>query len=450
MRMKQKINIRLACIALIAVIATAAALTFMYYGLLRQRVRSDLASSAEVLCDTGLLQELYLSQEDGEAPDTGRLIRLQKTSARITWIDRDGSVLFDNDANADLLENHLDRPEVRTAMETGFGESVRNSDTMHMDTFYYALKLDNGTILRVSTQARTLTSVLLSAMPAILAIIAVILAICILLGHFLTASILRPIEMMTEHLEDPIGTIEYKELKPLADKIRNQHENILAAAKSRQDFTANVSHELKTPLTAISGYAELIENQMVEKEQEEHVARQIRRNADRLLTLINDILALSELDHGELPLQFVPADLQEIAAECCANLEVAAAEKHIDLILEGTSAALVADRNRLGELITNLVQNAIRYNNENGTVRVMTGNRDGHAFLSVSDNGIGIPKDQQDRIFERFYRVDKSRSRESGGTGLGLAIVKHIAELHHAEIELNSTPGQGTTVTVLF
>ena len=448
--MKQKINLRLAFIALIAVIATAVGLTFVYYGLLRERIRSDLASSAEVLSDTGLLQELYLSSEEGGTTNTDRLERLRDMSARITWIDQDGSVLFDNDTNADRLENHLDRPEVRAALETGSGESVRNSDTMHMDTFYYALKLDNGTILRLSTQARTLTSVLLTAMPIIVMIIAAILAVCILLGHFLTASILHPIEMMTEHLEDPIATSEYKELKPFADKIRNQHENILAAAKSRQDFTANVTHELKTPLTAISGYAELIENHMVEKEQEAHVARQIRRNADRLLSLINDILALSELDHGELPLQFVPVDLQETAAECCANLEVAAAEKHISLIMEGNSVTLMADRNRLAELITNLVQNAIRYNNENGTVRITTGTLDGHAFLRVADNGIGIPKDQQDRIFERFYRVDKSRSRESGGTGLGLAIVKHIAELHHADISLDSTPGKGTVITVSF
>ena len=448
--MKQKINISLAFIALIAVIATAVALTFVYYGLLRQRIRSDLASSAEVLCDTGLLQEVYLSREEGGPPDTDRLARLSETSARITWIDHDGSVLFDNDTNADSLENHLDRPEVRAALETGSGESVRNSDTMHMDTLYYALKLDNGTVLRVSTQARTLTSILLEALPTILIIIAAILAICILLGHFLTASILRPIEMMTDHLEEPIGIPEYKELRPFADKIRHQHENILAAAKSRQDFTANVSHELKTPLTAISGYAELIENGMVEKEQEQHVARQIRCNADRLLTLINDILALSELDHGELPMQFAPVDLRKTAADCCAGLEVTAAEKHIRLILDGAGATVMADRNRLGELITNLVQNAIRYNNENGTVRVTVGSRDGHAFLSVSDNGIGIPKDQQDRVFERFYRVDKSRSRESGGTGLGLAIVKHIAELHHAGISLESEPGKGTTVTVEF
>ncbi len=448
--MKQKINLSLAFIALIAVIATAAGLTFVYHGLLRQRVRSDLASNAEVLCDSCLLQEIYSSPKEEGEMKTDRLAHLRETSFRITWIDRDGSVLFDNGTNADFLENHLDRPEVRAALESGSGESVRNSDTMHMDTLYYALQLDNGTILRVSTQARTLTSTFLTSIPIILMIIVVILVVCILLGHFLTTSILRPIEMMTEHLEDPIATSEYKEMKPFADKIRNLHENILAAAKSRQDFTANVSHELKTPLTAISGYAELIENHMVEKEQEEHIARQIRRNADRLLMLINDIIALSELDHGELPLQFEPVDIRDIAVECCSNLEVAAAEKHIRLILEGIGATLMADKDRLVELITNLVQNAIRYNNENGTVWIRTGARDGHAFLSVADNGIGIPKDQQDRVFERFYRVDKSRSRESGGTGLGLAIVKHIAELHHADITLDSTLGKGTTITVSF
>ena len=448
--MKRKINLSLAFVALIAVTATAVGLTFMYYGIFRERIRSDLASSAEVLCSTGLLQDVYAARPEGGSADTDRLSRLQEISARITWIDRDGSVLFDNSPDANLSENHLDRPEVQEALQHGSGEIVRNSSTMHRDIMYYAMRLEDGTILRVSTQARTLTNIFLTAAPIFLITLFIVLAVCILFSRLLTASILQPIEKMAEHLDDGLGTPAYRELEPFADKIRTQHENILAAAKSRQDFTANVSHELKTPLTAISGYAELIENHMTGEKTEEYFARQIRGNSDRLLSLINDILALSELEHEGLPRQAAEIDLHELARECCETMEVQAAGKHVRMIREGSAAVITGDKDRIRELISNLLQNAIRYNNEGGYVRISTGSQDGHPFLFVEDNGIGIPEDQQDRIFERFYRVDKSRSRETGGTGLGLAIVKHIAELHNAEIRLESAPGKGTKVTVLF
>ncbi len=448
--MKRKINLSLAFIALIAVVSAAIGLTFVYHGLSRERIRSDLASSAEVLSDTGLLQEVYAASSGGKNIDQERLSRLQNTSARITWINTDGSILFDNSPDANMSENHFDRPEVQEALKAGSGVIIRNSSTMHSDIMYYALKLEDGTILRISTQARTLTNIFLTAAPIILITLAAILAVCLLLSQFLTSSILHPIERMAENLDDPIGPPVYSELKPFADKIRTQHENILAAARSRQDFTANVSHELKTPLTAISGYAELIENHMVEGKEEEHALQEIRRNSDRLLSLINDILALSELDQADVSLQLTETDLYELAGECCETMKVAADEKQISLLREGSSTVVTADRNQMHELISNLLQNAIRYNNEGGTVTVSTGTENGRAFLCVEDNGIGIPEDQQDRIFERFYRVDKSRSRETGGTGLGLAIVKHIAKLHDAEIHLESAPGKGTKVTVLF
>ena len=218
----------------------------------------------------------------------------------------------------------------------------------------------------------------------------------------------------------------------------------------RQDFTANVSHELKTPLTAISGYAELLENNMVAPDQVPHVAEQIRHNSDRLLSLINDIIRLSELDHKELPRKFTTLDLRLLAEECCRNLSVSARSHNLSLTCKGDSAVLSGDRDLLKELIENLIQNAIQYNRENGSILVRTGQKDDHPFLLVQDTGIGIPKNQQERIFERFYRIDKSRSRETGGTGLGLAIVKHIAEIHEADITVDSEPGKGTCITVTF
>ena len=224
----------------------------------------------------------------------------------------------------------------------------------------------------------------------------------------------------------------------------------MAAAKSRQDFTANVTHELKTPITAISGYAELIENKMVSGDEEVHVARQIRENADRLTNLVSDIIRLSELDHKELPHKFEQMDLYQAAKDCCDNLMPLAEKKSVKLTCQGTYAGINGEKSMIQEMIENLVQNAIRYNKKNGSVMVTVTIDDRHPVLIVEDTGIGIPKDQQERVFERFYRVDKSRSRATGGTGLGLAIVKHIADIHSAEISLESTLGVGTKITVTF
>ena len=444
--MKQKINMRLSLIALIAIIMTAIGLTLVYYNLFQVQVRDDLKQSARILVETEVFQKAYTSgKEDAESLD-----KLSSGSLRITWIDEDGTVLYDNDTDIEELANHMDRPEIRQAFETGEGESTRRSDTMNMDTFYYALLLDNGTVLRVSMQARTILSVLMTALPVIAGIVVIVLLGCVLIGHMLTGQLMKPIEEMAENLDDSSGTTAYKELEPFAYKIRSQHENILAAAKSRQDFTANVSHELKTPITAISGYAELIENQLVDEESEVHIAQQIRHNANRLLSLITDIIQLYELDHAELPRNFEQIDLLAVAEECVQEYTPMAVQKNVKLTCSGIPAGVKADHVLIREMIDNLLQNAIRYNRDNGSVDVNVTIENGHPILSVKDTGIGIPIEHQDRVFERFYRVDKSRSRETGGTGLGLAIVKHIADIHSAEVVLESEAGKGTTVTIKF
>lgn len=273
----------------------------------------------------------------------------------------------------------------------------------------------------------------------------VILVICMIIGRALSRQIVQPIEKMAEELDKPTSEPPYRELEPFAQKIRMQHENLLEAVKSRQDFAANVSHELKTPLTAISGYAELIENGLADPDSEKHIGEQIRLNADRLLTLINDIIQLSELDHGEMSMDYTEIDLYEMVQECCSNLAVSAEKENVLLTWDGRPLAIKGDRDQIKELIENLVQNSIRYNNAGGYVRVHVRREGRKACLIVRDNGIGIPKEKQGRVFERFYRVDKSRSRDSGGTGLGLAIVKHIAE-----INMRSKPGLGTEISVLF
>ena len=236
---------------------------------------------------------------------------------------------------------------------------------------------------------------------------------------------------------------------PFANTIRQQHADILSAAKARQDFTANVSHELKTPLTAISGYAELMETHMVDAKQEEHFVREIRKSAQRLLSLINDIIRLSELDRTDQEESFEALDLAEVVSECVTNLQINAEQKNVTLEYQGSPCRIRANREMMRELADNLIQNAIRYNNEGGSVRVKVDAEDEPEFV-VEDTGIGIPKAEQDRIFERFYRVDKSRSKATGGTGLGLAIVKHIVEIHDAKITLDSEPGKGSKFTVKF
>lgn len=242
----------------------------------------------------------------------------------------------------------------------------------------------------------------------------------------------------------------YKEMVPFTAKIRRQHEDIMQNAKLRQDFTANVSHELKTPLTAISGYSELIENGMAADADVIRFAGEIHKNSKRLLTLINDIIRLSELDVAERSLTMQEVDLYEVARTCVDMLQINGEKHDISIALCGTSCVVNANREMMEELVYNLCDNAIRYNNAGGSVKVWVTRVDGHAVLSVADTGIGIPAEDQERIFERFYRVDKSRSQSTGGTGLGLAIVKHIVEQHGARLELDSQLGKGTEIRVVF
>ena len=441
--MKNKINKRLAAIAVLAVIATVVGTTIIYYGLFQRQVRDDLSVSAKLLKDTHYFESVQI---DTDAIDLSTDIE----ELRVTWVAKDGTVLYDNDASADLLSNHNDRPEIREAFTNGVGEAIRKSDTMNKNTFYYAVLLDNGTVLRVATDAQSLLSVFVSVAPVITLIILIIITVCVVISHLLTKQLLKPIEVMVSNLEKSDYESPYKELDPLSEMLRSQHADVLAAAKARQDFTANVSHELKTPLTAISGYAELLEGGMAAEEKRTHFYQEIRKNADRLLALINDIIKLSELDRVNHELAFEIIDLYEVAQDCVNELSVSAKLKDITIDMEGSGSVIHGNKELIKELIENLIQNAVRYNNPGGKVMVSVQTMGNINCLIVKDNGIGIPAADQQRVFERFYRVDKSRSKATGGTGLGLAIVKHIVELHDAKIELDSAPGVGTTVSVLF
>ncbi len=425
---------RLIAISIMAVMMSVLGITLVYYGLFQEQVQRGLKTEARIISESGVSSIAENSEIIGDK------------DIRITWISSTGDVLFDNDAKN--LGNHLDRPEVIDAFKNGKGESVRESDTMNMRNFYYAVLLGDGTVLRVSTEARSFFSVFVSVLPVIGLIIVFIILACIVLSNLLTKQLLEPIRVMAEDMENTNDDIEYKELLPFINKIRDQHQNILAAAKSRQDFTANVSHELKTPITAISGYAELIENRMVDENQQIHFASEIRKQSDRLVSLVNDIIKLSELDNKEFTPEFSHVNLYDVAKERVELLSAIAQKKNVSILLKGKSCMVVSNRNLLVELLDNLIQNAIRYNKQGGKVIVDINQSDNETKLIVSDTGIGIPDKDLDRVFERFYRVDKSRSRETGGTGLGLAIVKHIVELHDGHIEIESKVSKGTKITV--
>ena len=273
--------------------------------------------------------------------------------------------------------------------------------------------------------------------------------IAVLLCRHVVRRIVEPVERLAENPEDTSVKL-YRELEPVARTMREQHEEIVKNDRMRSEFTANVSHELKTPLTAISGYAELIESDMGSAEDRKHFADEIHRNSNRLLMLIDDIIRLSELDTAQIQVDMENVNLLEIAQSCVENLKTSAADHKVTLHVDGKPAHMKADRTMMEELIFNLCDNAIRYNNEGGSVFVNVSANRGVVLLSVKDTGIGIPKEHQERIFERFYRVDKSRSKRSGGTGLGLAIVKHVAALHHGEITVDSEAGQGTEIKIAF
>lgn len=440
--MKNRINLLLAGIAILAVIAATITTTIVYYNIFQKQVINDLKISAKLLQDTHFFENVDINSSEID-------LSANINELRVTWIDKDGTVLYDNDANAQVLANHSDRPEVQEAFLSGVGESVRRSDTLNRDTFYYARLLDNGTVLRISKDAVNIWSVYVAAGPVIVVIIGLIIIVCIIFSRMLTAQILKPIEVMAENIQDTSVRPPYKELIPFANMIRKQHSDILSAARVKQDFTANVSHELKTPLTAISGYAELIDSGMVDAEKGKHFLGEIRKNADRLLSLINDIIRLSELDRNNEDDGFEALDLYDVVSECMEALKVNAGRRQVTLHFKGEHCIIRGNYEMIRELTDNLVQNAIRYNNEGGNVWVEV-NPGEEICLVVRDDGIGIPAEDRERVFERFYRVDKSRSRETGGTGLGLAIVKNIVELHGAGITLESTKGEGTCITVKF
>lgn len=481
---------------------------------------------------------------------------------RFTLVDADGEVLYDSQATAEDMENHLDREEIREAFESGHGSSARYSSTLTERTFYEATQLESGNVLRISVSQVTVGALILGMLPAVCAIVLISIAVALFLSHKMAKSIVKPLNELD--LENPAENETYEELAPILTKLNKQHKQITrqmqelrqksdefeqitdsmneglvlldkkgmilsinAAAKelfgtgemaigrdfltldrntemsraiekaldgkkaelreerngseyqfiinhtesdgkmigvvilcfditetafaerTRKEFTANVSHELKTPLQSIIGSAELLENGLVKPEDTKRFIGNIKNEAIRLVSLINDIIRLSQLDEdSETVTESV--DLYDIANEVIEALTVSASKKQVELRLNGESCVMNGIRRYLYEIVYNLCDNAIRYNKDGGKVTIDLKNTDGNVVLSVSDTGIGIPAEHHGRIFERFYRVDKSHSKETGGTGLGLSIVKHAVAYHGGTIRLESKPQEGTTIIVEF
>ena len=509
-----------------------------------------------------LRDELNLAAAAVEDGGTDYLSRLTADRCRLTWIAAEGSVLYDTRTDAESLENHASRAEVSQALSTGTGESTRYSSTLMEKTMYYAQRLDDGTVLRISISRATVGMIAVGMIQPLLIVLIVALILSGLLARRLSRRIVDPLNSLD--LEHPLDNDAYEELSPLLKRIHRQHVEIQTqlrelrektdeftqitgsmreglilldehgsilsinaaaqtlfgadaqcvgkdfltversheisaaiqaaagdghsevrteragrvyqfdisritsdgkllgtvilafditeqefAERNRREFTANVSHELKTPLQGIIGSAELIENGMVRPDDLPRFVGHIHAEAARLVTLIDDIIRLSQLDEGDaMPTE--PVDLLAVSQEAAENLQDAATARDVTVSVTGQPSVIPGVRRLIYEVVYNLCDNAIKYNRDGGRVDVTVAADAGGSSITVADTGIGIAPEHQSRVFERFYRVDKSHSKASGGTGLGLSIVKHAVQYHHGRIELESTPGTGTTIRVVF
>ena len=367
---------------------------------------------------------------------------------RITLIDGAGEVIYDSREDEYTLQNHAEREEVKSALQTGKGEALRSSETVRKLTYYYAVLLEDGTVLRTSKTLDNLLPAMFSAIPFMAAVALVMIVLAYFLAKWQTKRLIQPINELD--LEKPMENQVYEELTPLLMKMENQRQAKDQIAKMRKEFSANVSHELKTPLTSISGYAEIMKSGIAKPEDMTRFSEKIYKEASRLIVLIEDIIKLSKLDEQDVVLEKEEVDLYDLCLETCNRLSFQADKKNVRLELTGEKVSYFGVRQILDEMIYNICENAIKYNVDGGSVKIWVGNTLQGPRVMVEDTGIGIPENQKERIFERFYRVDKSHSKETGGTGLGLSIVKHGAIFHNAEIRVESVLGKGTKMEILF
>ena len=396
------------------------------------------------------------------------LDQIELGDTRVTLVADDGTVLYDSDESPADMANHADRPEIAEALADGDGISERSSSTMGETMLYNAVRLDDGSVIRLSKRQEGYISIFFTLLIPLLCLGAVAALLAWAAASREAKAIIAPLELVD--LDHPKRNMEnaYQEMVPMLERIENQRQELKRQMRvladndrMRREFTANITHELKTPLTAISGYAELIGSGMVASEDDQRdFAMRIYKEAGRLTSLVNDILTLSNLDEAEHSADAAaasvlgtrePVDLPRMLDSVYQRLEGVAAKQGILLAVSSCPAMVEGVPRLLDELVYNLASNAIRYNKADGSVLLACGlNSDERPYIRVSDTGIGIAEEEREKIFERFYRVDKSRSKARGGTGLGLAIVKHAAVFHNAELNVESKLGEGTCITVTF
>ena len=439
MKLRNKIQKSMILVIVTTLLIAYAMTTVVVYrqnvGVMEREIRQEAQYIRAAIRDAG---EGYLDEAASVQKET-----------RLTLIGQDGQVLYDSEHTDEAtLENHKNRPEVRQAVNLGEGQDVRRSDTLEQEMFYYALRLDDGTILRVARSMDSVLRTALEVLPGMTIIAGIMLAFALALSRWQVRRLIRPINELK--LDDPLENEIYEEITPLLRRIDEQNKEKDAIANMRKEFSANVSHELKTPLTSISGYAEIMKNGMVRPEDMKKFSERIYNEASRLITLVEDIIKLSKLDEGEIEVEKEDVDLYEMTREIVSRLAPQAQARKVRVEVTGESVIYHGIRQVLDEMIYNICENAIKYNKEGGSLSVWVGSTLKGKKVIVTDTGIGIPKDQQERIFERFYRVDKSHSKETGGTGLGLSIVKHGAMIHDAQIHVESEVGKGTKMEITF
>lgn len=453
--MKDRIRYSLIYMGVIAALCAVYFTMQVFEGEMAGQLKSQLRENLR------LIETAYVGEALGDEPQ--KLSKFASKDLRITLIDSKGGILYDSDAETVKMENHNDREEVIDAFAKGAGEDLRYSSTLQAKVFYFAKRLNDGKVLRLGMRQANLQQVFSKTIPYLIVLLAAIVAAAILIAIGLSRAFISPLQKLVDQLGTPewmkIENV-YKEIAPLVNTIRKQDLELQLTIEQlsnekqkithlKDEFTANASHELRTPLTSISGYAELIENDMAKPEDVKMFAGKIHKEALRLQSIANDIITLSKLDgqQGELFDLNEKVNLWNVAHGCVEDLSLKASKKSVSVSLDGDKAAEIQGNSKLlYEMVFNLVDNSIRYTEQGGKVAVVVE----PGAIVVKDTGIGIPEECQSRVFERFYRVDKSRSKETGGTGLGLAIVKHIAEVLHATIQLNSAVGFGTEIRIGF
>lgn len=436
-------------IALSAIAAVAAIAVLVCSSLIYQSVTVD---------DAGRMLEsecrVVRASLRGDDTDVMRLTAFDSGDVRVTLVGTDGTVLYDNQNSVASMPNHADRPEIAEALADGTGSAERDSETSGYVSVYRAIRLANGNVLRLAVDRDGAAAAVRHDLLLVCAVVLVIIAVCWAASRLVADRLVSPILAIDP--AEPDAAVTYVEIEPLVERISEQVEELRGADLMRREFTSNVTHELKTPLSSISGASELIRDGIARPEDVPEFAGRIYDEAHHMTELVNDILTLSKLDESErsgdasLLGAPEPVNLLHVAREVATRLAPVAEKTGVSITATGEACVVQGYPRLLDELVYNLCDNAIRYNHEGGWVDVSVSLEDECPLLVVADSGSGIPAEQQAKVFERFYRGEQSRSRETGGTGLGLAIVKHAATLHGAALTLDSEPGHGTTVCVRF